>query len=93
LGDDILPTIHKWKNIDQLLLMAPPLVGTRSNLTDVPANLSPASMSALTNNLITISALDISSTTLRARIKKNLYSQHLIPSEVLEYIIKENLYK
>lgn len=93
LGDDILASIHKWKNIDQLLQMAPPIVGTRSNLNDIPTTLSELSKSTLTKNLITIPALDISSTILRTRIKKNLYCQHLVPVDVLEYIIKENIYK
>ncbi|MBM3206984.1 MAG: nicotinate (nicotinamide) nucleotide adenylyltransferase [Chlamydiae bacterium] len=93
LGDDALPGIHKWKNIDQLLQVAKPLVGTRCNSIEVSNLLSSSSKDVLKNNLIDIPVLDISSTLLRDRIKKGLYCQHLIPNVVLEYIIQKQLYQ
>jgi nicotinate-nucleotide adenylyltransferase len=42
--------------------------------------------------LIAPRAIDLSSTTIRDRLKKKLYCGHLIPSKALEYIHKHRLY-
>jgi len=67
LSEEAAAHLSKWKDTEQLLRLAPPLIGPR----EVP----------------------ISSTDIRARLKKKLYCGHLVPAKVLEYIHKHRLYQ
>ena len=93
LGDDSLERIASWKDVEELLELAPPLIGSR-NLTALnPKGLSTLSLDRLNKGLTKIPVLDISSTTLRERLKRREYCGHLIPSQVLEYIHQNKLYE
>jgi nicotinate-nucleotide adenylyltransferase len=88
LGDDTILSLHAWKNIKELLEMCPPLVGTRQ---PVPC-MDPRIKELIEKGITPIPILDISSTFLRERLKNNLYSNHLIPAPVLDYIKQNGLY-
>ncbi len=83
LGQDHLVHFTSWKEWDELMHIAPPLVGARST-------------SSFTNPLqmeiIETSLFDISATHIRSRIKKGLYVGHLLPQATLEYIREKKLY-
>lgn len=66
LSEEAAAHLDKWKDTEELVRLAPPLIGPR----EIP----------------------ISSTEIRARLKKKLYCGHLIPAKALEYIHKHRLY-
>lgn len=87
LGDDHLPSLSKWKEVEELLQLSPPYIATRGALI-VPPTLK----SLIRNGITKIPLLDISSTCIRERLKKGLYCRHLVPARVLDYIQQNGLY-
>lgn len=85
LSEDSVESFNRWKDAEEILLLAKPLVGTR-----VPSkkNLSPSLLSGLTPTPI----MEISSTEIRNRLKKNLPCLHLVPAMILDYIKRHRLY-
>lgn len=84
LGEDSVPDFHNWKNAEELLELAPPIVGSRHTA---------ACSEILQNAHVKIPLFDISSTQLRFRLRQKKYCGHLLPAEVLEYILKHALYQ
>ncbi len=66
LSDESAAQLEQWKETQELVALAPPLIGPR--------------------------AIQISSTDIRARLKKRLYCGHLIPAKTLDYILANRLY-
>lgn len=66
LSEEAAAHLDKWKETQELIRLAPPLIGPRE--------------------------FPISSTEIRARLKKKLYCGHLIPAKALEYIKTHHLY-
>jgi nicotinate-nucleotide adenylyltransferase len=66
LSDEAAAHLGKWKESEELVRLAPPLIGPRK--------------------------IEISSTEIRNRLKKNLYCGHLVPAIVLDFIHKERIY-
>jgi len=89
LGEDLLPELNQWKDIEKLLELAPPLVGCRKreNLRGNPQIDAKLSSGVTITNILEISATDI-----RQRLKKGLYCGHLVPAKVLDYISLHRLY-
>lgn len=89
LGLDAANQFSEWKNPSEILSFATPVVGLRA---------SPISSQKLTDPLafkmevVKTRLLDISSTDVRDRIKKNSYIKHLVPSKVVDYIYQNKLY-
>ena len=93
MAEDSAYEIGSWKKPEILLEMAPPLIGTRHGFdASRLEKLSPAIKSKLEKGWIQISAMDISSTRLRERLKKGVFCGHLIPAKVLDYIYENRLY-
>ncbi len=90
LGEDILEGLLQWKEIEKLLELAPPLVGTRSG-AQIP-QLTPQVHQAIEKGKIEVSPMEISSTALRERLFQKKFSGHLVPSKVLDYIEMHKLY-
>ena len=93
IGDDHLPSLHKWKDFEDLIRLAPPLIGTRNlsgplSISHLPADLQ----KKCEEGRVQIPQFDISSTDIRARLSQKKYCGHLVPSSVLEYIEKNKLY-
>ncbi len=78
MGEDSFEQLHTWKDVDRLLKLAPPLIGSRTKKT---------------KEMTSIPLLDISSTNIRARIHKGLYCGHLLPAKVWDYIQQHQLYR
>lgn len=83
LGEDLFEGLSTWKEADNLLKLAQPLIGARQ--VEKRGGL-------LLQGLTQIPLLDISSTQIRERLKKNKYCGHLLPSKVLDYIAHHRLY-
>lgn len=88
LSSDVAASFHEWKSADQLLQLSPPLIGCRNQteLSDSPWK------EKLLPCFVQTPCLDISSTEIRQRLKQNLYSGHLLPKAVLDFIKQQRLY-
>ena len=84
LGDDQVARFSFWKEAEELVRMAPPLVGSRAGKEANPPLLG--------SQTIKIPVFDISSTQVRERLNKKLPCEHLLPASVLDYIRKHQLY-
>ncbi len=84
LGDDHIATFQKWKEADELIRLAPPLIGTRGG--------DDALQHTLPGKRVNIPVFDISSTFIRARLSQKKYCGHLMPASVLDYIAQHRLY-
>ncbi|MDP1835901.1 MAG: nicotinate-nucleotide adenylyltransferase [Chlamydiales bacterium] len=93
LGTDTAAELPLWREVKEIILLAPPLVGSRSG--DFPV-LSPEAseeiFEALEKGRTKIPLLDISSTEIRRRIRSRLFCGHLLPSKVVDYIYNHHLY-
>jgi len=89
LGEDIMAKLDEWKEVDQLLALAPPLIGVRAGF---PKGL-PLSLEKICHQGMTHTRLfDVSSTLVRERLKRRLYCGHLIPAKILDFIYHHQLY-
>ncbi len=91
LGEDSLQTLHKWKEIEELMQLAHPLIGSRVGHISTP--LAPFLAKVVEAGLVRIPVMEISSTEIRQRLNQNKFCGHLVPQIVVEYILKNNLYK
>ncbi len=90
LGDDNIAAFHRWKEAEELIRLAPPLIGIRDlgDLSQLPAEFQ----KALRNGRIEIPHFEISSTKIRSRLSQKKYCGHLVPAAVLDYIGEHGLY-
>lgn len=86
MGSDNLEHLHKWKNAEIIMERYPVLVYPRKENFKVPSN---------EIRLTTLNAplLNISSTTIRERIKSNLSINFYVPQSVEKQILAYNYYK
>lgn len=87
LSEEAALQFDQWKEFQELIRLAPPLIGTRSSHSlkgSLAGNLRPG--------FTATKIFDISSTEIRARLKKGLYCGHLVPAKALEYIQANGLY-
>lgn len=90
LSEDAVESFHLWKNFEEILRVARPLIGSRGGgKPHIPP--SPV-REKLLKGLTPTTQLEISSTEIRRRLKKGLYCGHLVPAKVLDYIGKMQLY-
>ena len=93
LGEDILENFHLWKEFEELIELAPPLIACRFSKIEHPLKELPKKVIlSLKEGLTQIPIMDISSTAIRERLQKKLYSSHLMPAKVGEYIEQNGLY-
>lgn len=92
LGEDSLPGLSKWKEIDTLLTLARPLTGSRSTFFEMPKDLDPSLLAKVRQGWTPIPVMQISSTDLRERLLAKKYCGHLVPAPVLHYIEQHKLY-
>jgi nicotinate-nucleotide adenylyltransferase len=88
LSEEAASHFDQWKNFQDLIRLAPPIIGTRSS-SILRGSLADSLRSGYTPTKI----FEISSTDIRARLKKGLYCGHLVPEKVLDYIQTNGLYK
>lgn len=84
IGDDLIPGLAKWKEIDKLVKEVDFICIKREYLDPIP---SPYLIKHLDNRII-----EISSTEIRNRVKTNRNIDFLLPDKVKDYIIAQQLY-
>lgn len=92
LADEAAMTLPTWKEVEKLLTIATPLLARRSKEEPSLETLPPPIREKVLSGRAEIPLIEISSTQVRERIKKNLPCNHLIPEKVLDYIRKHQLY-
>lgn len=89
MGSDLLTSLDQWKDVEELLLLAPPIVGRREdNLLSSCCN-KPYSSHC---REVKIPFYDVSSTRIRERLSQKKYCGHLLSPLVLDYILEHRLY-
>lgn len=84
LSEDAAAGLDSWKEAKELLRIAPPLIGIRSSDSSLKGKFK--------RHTAPMRIMEISSTEIRDRLKKNLCCAHLVPLKALDYIRTHNLY-
>ncbi len=97
LGEDHIASFPHWKDAEDLVRLAPPLIGTRQlgdlYLTERGISQLPVGLQKkLHEGRIKIPYFEISSTHVRNRLSQKKYCGHLVPAVVLNYIDQYHLY-
>ncbi len=92
LGQDSLDGFSEWKEVEELIKIAPPLIGTRAGEIPSLNPFSQSSRSIIQKGFTEIPRMDISSTHLRRRLQDKLFCGHLIPEKTLKYVLEHSLY-
>jgi nicotinate-nucleotide adenylyltransferase len=93
LAEDTLLRFDEWKEVDDLVRLAPPLIGGKGDdFSSYVKNFPPFLLEILKTNFYKLKKLDVSSTDVRARIQKKMYCGHLTFAKVLDYIYAYKLY-
>jgi len=93
LAEDAAYGLDQWKDVEELLTLAPPLIGTRFGFDPEKLNRLPQNIKLkVSAGMCQIQAMDISSTTIRERLEKRLYCGHLLSEKVIDYILDNDLY-
>jgi len=92
MGEDALVNLFRWREIDELLKLAPPLIASRSKEVPCLSHLPSTLINIVQKGMSPIPIMEISSTQIRHRLRQKKYCGHLVPEEVLTYIYKNNLY-
>ena len=93
LGEDAIEHFHAWREVEELVKLATPLIGSRKTKSFNMKGLTSALSSSIEKGLIQIPVMEISSTEIRDRIQKGLYCGHLLPAKVWDYIQQHQLYR
>jgi nicotinate-nucleotide adenylyltransferase len=91
LGEDQLDGFSRWKDSEQLMRLAPLIIGSRLG-TKSGCQTAGSNLDINAINFFKISNLEISSTYIRDRIAKKLFVSHLLPPKVMDYIALHGLY-
>ncbi|MCB1107010.1 MAG: nicotinate (nicotinamide) nucleotide adenylyltransferase [Chlamydiia bacterium] len=93
VAEDTAYGFGAWKEIEKVLEMAPPLIGTRYGFDKKKLSTLPETIRLkVEEGMCQIPAMDISSTEVRERLKKRLYCGHLVQGKVLDYIHQNTIY-
>lgn len=88
MGEDNLPALHKWKEIDKLMEMCEIIVYPRSDTTRRHEDIIDKGRITVVNAPLH----NISATMIREVIAKGQHASHLLPNGVLKYIRDQKLY-
>ena len=87
LSEEEITHLDRWKDVQRLIKLAPPLIGCRSS-SAFEGPLAQSLRTAFTQTHM----MEISSTEIRARLRKGLYCGHLVPRKTLDYIRENEIY-
>jgi nicotinate-nucleotide adenylyltransferase len=93
LGEDAIEHFHQWREVEELIKLATPLIGSRHSKSFNQKGLTSALSSSIEKGLTDIPIMEISSTEIRDRLQKGLYCGHLLPAKVWDYIEQHQLYR
>ena len=89
ITEDSLQAFHQWKDYKNILQIAELLVGVKNKFLNA---FTSENFTLNSQNFVQTNIFEISSTYIRERLKNRVYSAHLMPKEVLDYIYKRELY-
>jgi nicotinate-nucleotide adenylyltransferase len=90
LGADVVPTLHMWKDYEELFSLVIPVIAARSSdRLGISPNMSSTIAQLVAEGWTDTGLLDISSTLIRERVSQNKYVDHLLPRVVLECMREE----
>lgn len=93
LGEDAIQNFGRWHLPEEIIQLAPLLVGSRAGVSPKAAEeLSPSIQKVIHEGITKIPLMDISATEVRYRLSRGLYCGHLVPAPVLNYIKNESFY-
>jgi len=93
LAEDSIKTFYQWKEVKELCSLAPPLIGVRKEHSLVLQGHKGQELAPyIQKGFIKTKIIEISSTEIRDRIKQKLYSGHLLPFKVVDFIGQNELY-
>jgi nicotinate-nucleotide adenylyltransferase len=89
IGADNIKDFHRWKEPDEILKLAQLIITNRGGYDlKIPSRVRGRKIL-----VCRIPQIEISSTMIRERIRKNQSIKYLVTEEVENYIIQNNLYK
>ena len=93
LGEDLLPNLHLWHQIEDLLRLVTPLIASRFVTSQfIDFKLSSQAESKLKKGFIKIPLMEISGKMIRQRLQQRKFCKHLVPAKILDYIQVNHLY-
>ncbi len=92
LSQELISSLHLWKNARALLERFPLFVGSIQKEDMDLGGLPSWIVDKIKGRICQIRCFEVSSREVRERFKKNLYCDHLLPSKTLDYIYKHKLY-
>lgn len=93
MGEDNLYTLHKWKNIIELVSRYPIYIYPRPGTTQPSSSLLEKVLSAATIHKVDAPLMDISSTFIRDGIKNGKDMSYFLPAPVWSYIKEMHFYE
>jgi nicotinate-nucleotide adenylyltransferase len=93
VGEDLMGGFSRWHQPQEIIKLAPLLIGSRTGDWKSDAIEDLAILEAIRAGMTPTALLTISATELRHRLAQNLPCSQWIPEDVLEYIKKHHLYQ
>jgi nicotinate-nucleotide adenylyltransferase len=94
MGEDTVPGFCDWYLPEAIIQLVPLLIGSRSGIWQHELfTYSITIREAIETGLTSTRLIDISSSEIRDRICHHLYCGHLLPTAVIDYIQKNQLYR
>src|SRR5437588_10026136 len=94
MGEDLLEQFTSWKEPEELVRLARPLIALRNNVThNSKWQKNQILKKAIEKGITKTDLYDVSATEVRLRLSKGLYCGHLVDIRVLNYIRRHGLYK
>lgn len=90
LAEDSLDTFHLWKEYRAILALVPLLVGSRFYFDK--KKIIPFLEESCDIQIIQTTLFEVSASEIRARLRKRLFCDHLVPQKVLDFIYENQLY-
>jgi nicotinate-nucleotide adenylyltransferase len=87
-GSDVLDEITTWREPEEIYRLAKIVIGVRPGFDQF----DPQDRFAKKSVIVRITGVDVSSTEIREKVRKGESIKYLVPSDVEEYIKRENLY-
>lgn len=92
IGDDAAQSFFLWHQPEEIIRLAPVLIGRRLVTAMAPLTGDTAICKVLNEGMTPTHCIEISSTEIRQRLAKRQYCGHLVPAKVLDYIYQNHLY-
>ena len=93
LGEDLLPNLHLWNQVEEILNLATPLTASRFTTSQsIDLKLSSQSKIKIKKGFVKIPLMEISGKMIRQRLQQKKICKHLVPTKILDYIQLNHLY-